>query len=174
MGTDSGIFLEECPCYSEKNILSCFQRDLQQNSLSDVYISVLPRLTFQILLTHDSEIMNDAEPSFFLHEQRLPPTEKPKHAVDNDLIKIHLQNKYSLSSRHKGALDCLFTEKKSSQMMLSPHSAGTVWSLLFESALHGPHPAHVRSWQWGVSQSISGRRSVLVAHSAAWQKGILF
>lgn len=125
LGTDSGIFLEECPCYSEKNILSCFQRDLQQNSLSDVYISLLPRLTFQILLTHDSEIMNDAEPSFFLHEQRLPPTEKPKHAVDNDLIKSTSKIN-TASSRHKGALDCLFTEKKSSQMMLSPHSVGTV------------------------------------------------
>lgn len=61
----------------------------------------------------------------------------------------------------------LISRSKSQMKLLSAHPSGTIWR-----PGCSPH-ASLRACvfqQWGVSQSIRRRRSVLMAHSAAWQK----
>lgn len=65
----------------------------------------------------------------------------------------------------------LISRSKSQMKLLSAHPSGTIWR-----PGCSPH-ASLRACvfqQWGVSQSIRRRRSVLMAHSAAWQKDVLF
>lgn len=69
-------------------------------------------------------------------------------------------------------MDCLFTEGTPNEA-LTTFSRDNLKPFLPVCSLHASSCACVFQ-QWGVSQSISKRRSVLMAHSAAWQKDVLF